>query len=381
MQRLVKGLRGCFSSYIEKINARQILDSRGLPTVEVDLSTNRGLFRAMVPSGASTGSFEALELRDGQKQFHGKSVMQAVANVKNIIAPALLKQNVLDQFLLDQKMVEELDGTKNEYGWVKKKLGANSILPVSMAICRAAAFEENLPLYKYIARLCGNNSQEKFFLPIPSFNVINGGKHAGNALAFQEFMIFPSGAKTFREAVQMGSEIYHTLKKIIKKEYGQNGTNVGDEGGFAPDLNTEHQACQLLVKAIEESGYTGKVKIAIDAAASEFWNEKENGYDLGFKSPSKKVMSNEAFINYYGELIEKYPIVSIEDPLYENDFESWSVFTEKFGKKVQVVGDDLVVTNPTRIQTALNKKSCNALLLKINQIGSILESITACKLA
>lgn len=250
-----------------------------------------------------------------------------------------------------------------------------------MAICRAAAFEENLPLYKYIAQLSGNDSPDKFFLPIPSFNVINGGKHAGNSLAFQEFMIFPLGAQSFREAVQMGSEIYHTLKKIIKKDYGQNGTNVGDEGGFAPDINTEHQACQLLVKAIDESGYTGKVKIAIDAAASEFWVEKEKGYDLGFKAPNRQVMSTSAFIEYYGELIEKYPVVSVEDPLFENDFESWAEFTKKFGKKIQIVGDDLVVTNPSRIKMALHHQSCNALLLKMNQIGSIYESIAACNLA
>ena len=369
-------------SKIQSIYGRQVIDSRGLPTVEAEVRTNKGVFRAIVPSGASTGKFEALELRDGGSQYFGKGVLKAVDNVNSIIAPELVGQEVQNQFILDKLMTQKLDGTKSQYGWTKSKLGANSILAVSLAIARAGAADREIPLYKYLSALSGNDNNQKYILPVPFFNVINGGSHAGNTLAFQEFMLMPIGAKTFSEALMMGSEIYHTLKKMIKGQYGSSGINVGDEGGFAPNINDEKDALELLNRAIEETGYTGRVKIAMDVAASEFWNEEKQIYDLSKKwTEGRRWLTREDMIDLYAHLVSEYPIYSIEDPFYEDDFEVWQQFQKKMGDKIQIVGDDLLVTNPSRINMALDPPACNALLLKLNQIGSLEESIYACNLA
>lgn len=359
---------------ILKIHARQIFDSRGNPTVEVDLTTAKGLFRAAVPSGASTGIYEALELRDtSDSSYHKKGVGKAVSNVNDIIAPALLKetfvvtqQTEIDQFMLD------LDGTKN-----KETLGANAILGVSLAVCKAGAAEKGLPLYRYIAELAGNS---KVILPVPAFNVINGGSHAGNKLAMQEFMILPVGARSFKEAMRMGSETYHHLKNIIKQRYGLDACNVGDEGGFAPNIQDNFEALNLLQLAIEKSGYSGSIKIGMDVAASEFC--KDGQYDLDFKNkdsdPSTYISSGQ-LADVYRQMIDKYPIVSIEDAFDQDDWSAWTSLTQSVN--VQIVGDDLTVTNPERVQQAIDKAACNCLLLKVNQIGSVTESIKACKLA
>lgn len=366
-------------STILSIKAREILDSRGNPTVEVDLTTGLGVFRAACPSGASTGIYEALELRDGDKtRYLGKGCLKAVSNVNDIIAPALIGKDVNDQKGLDTFMVQVLDGTSNAWGSCKSKLGANAILTVSMAICRAAAAHQKLPLYKYIAKIAGTDTK-KFVLPVPSFNVINGGSHAGNRLAMQEFMILPIGASSFREAMQMGTEVYHNLKSVIKARYGTDATNVGDEGGFAPNIQSNHEGLELLVAAIEKAGHSGKVKIGMDVAASEFYTEDKK-YDLDFKNTNNdgsQKISGEQLIKMYEGFITDFPIVSIEDPFDQDDFDSYALLTSKVGDKVQVVGDDLLVTNPKRIEKALNEKACNALLLKINQIGSITEAIEA----
>lgn len=358
---------------IKKIVARQIIDSRALPTVEVDLYTEKGMFRAAVPSGASTGIYEALELRDGGKAFLGKAVTKAVDNVNKTIAPALIGKSVLDQRALD-KLMCDLDGTPS-----KKNLGANAILAVSMAACRAAAAEKGLPLYRYIAEISGNKT---FRLPVPCMNVINGGKHAGNKLPIQEYMIAPAGAATFREAMQMGAEIYAILKKIIKKRFGIDSTNVGDEGGFAPPVDDVEEPLKLLVEAIKEAGYEGKVRICLDSAASEFYDEKDQKYNLGFKSDKEHKITGEELKKLYIEMATQFPISSFEDPFDQDDFASYGSLTEALKeKKVQVVGDDLLVTNVKRIQMALEKKACNSLLLKVNQIGSVTEAIDAAKLA
>jgi len=365
---------------ITQIRAREIFDSRGNPTVEVDLCTESALFRAAVPSGASTGEFEALELRDGDKsRLLGKGVLKAVANVNDIIAPKLIGMDVSDQVGIDKKMVEELDGTKNEWGWCKSKLGANAILAVSMAVCRAGAAASEMPLYQYIAKL-GGKPMDKFVMPVPSFNVINGGSHAGNRLACQEFMILPVGATTFKEAMCMGAEVYHTLKGCIKKKYGQDACNVGDEGGFAPSVQDNDEALSVLMDAIQKSGHDGKIKIGTDVAASEFWNKDIQKYDLDFKNPNsddsmKKTAAE--MVDYYKGWLAKYPFVSIEDPFDQNDWEAYKMFMDAVGKEQQIVGDDLLVTNPTRIQKALEVGACNALLMKVNQIGSISEAIEA----
>jgi len=358
---------------IEKIHAREVLDSRGNPTVEVDVHTEKGLFRAMVPSGASTGVHEALELRDGDKgRYMGKGVLKAVDNVNNIIAQEIEGMDETQQSEIDDKIIK-LDGTEN-----KSKLGANAILGVSIAVCKAGAGAKNLPWYVHVVDLAG---VEEFVLPVPSFNVINGGKHAGNKLAMQEFMILPVGADNFREAMKMGAEVYHNLKDIIKEKYGLDATNVGDEGGFAPNIQKNKEGLELLKKAIEKAGYTGKVKIGMDVAASEFY--KNGKYDLDFKSSGKKknIRTGNEMIKLYKEFIEGYDLVSIEDPFEQDDLESFAKLTKEIGKKVQIVGDDLLVTNPKRIQEAIKKKACNALLLKINQIGTISEAIESCKMA
>eukprot|EP00469_Lotharella_globosa_P012005 CAMPEP_0167781828 /NCGR_PEP_ID=MMETSP0111_2-20121227/6159_1 /TAXON_ID=91324 /ORGANISM="Lotharella globosa, Strain CCCM811" /LENGTH=464 /DNA_ID=CAMNT_0007672553 /DNA_START=52 /DNA_END=1446 /DNA_ORIENTATION=+ len=368
-------------SKITAVFARQIFDSRGNPTVEVDLTTTDGVFRAAVPSGASTGIYEALELRDKGTDYMGKGVSKAVKNVNDIIGPALIGKNPVEQRAIDDFMVKELDGTTNEYGFPKKKLGANAILGVSLALCRAGAAAKGIPLYKHIADLSGN---KKVQLPVPSFNIINGGSHAGNQLPMQEFMILPVEAKNFTEAMKIGSEVYHHLKKVIKKKYGQDAANVGDEGGFAPPINDNQEAIDLILNAIEAAGHTGKVKIGMDVAASEFYT-KDKMYDLNFKTQpndgSKKVDSD-ALAAMYMSFCDKCPMVSIEDPFDQDDWKPWQKFTEMAAKRnVQVVGDDLTVTNTTIVKKAIESKACNALLLKVNQIGTVTESIDAVKMA
>nr|QWE91323.1 enolase [Placidida sp.] len=365
---------------ITAVKARQIYDSRGNPTVEVDVTTGQGRFRAAVPSGASTGVYEALELRDGGDAYHGKGVSKAVSNVNDIIGPALLGRDVREQTAIDKFMVEELDGTKNEWGWCKQRLGANSILAVSLAVCKAGAAAAGLPLYAHIAALAGNS---KLVLPVPSFNIINGGTHAGNSLAMQEFMIMPTGAASFSEAMRMGTEVYHHLKKGIKKAYGQDATNVGDEGGFAPNIKDARECLQLITEAIEAAGYTGKIDIAMDVAASEFYTEDKR-YDLAFKdkeSDGSAVIDGAELAELYASYARDFPIVSIEDPFDQDDWESYVHLTAASGEEVQVVGDDLLVTNPRRVEMAIEKSACNALLLKVNQIGSVTESIEAVRMS
>jgi len=356
---------------ITKIHARSVYDSRGNPTVEVDVVTETGLHRAIVPSGASTGQHEAVELRDGDKsKWAGKGVLKAVENVNSVIAPAVVKKNlnVKDQAAVDA-FLNSLDGSAN-----KGKLGANAILGVSLAIAKAAAAEKGVPLYAHVADLAG--TKKPYVLPVPFMNVINGGSHAGGRLAFQEFMIAPCSAPTFTEAMRQGAEVYQILKSLTKKRYGQSAGNVGDEGGVAPDIQTPEEALDLITDAIEQAGYTGQIKIAMDVASSEFY--REGKYDLDFKNPDSdpsKWLSYEQLADLYNKLAEKYPIVSIEDPFAEDDWEAWSHFFKT--SNFQIVGDDLTVTNPERIKTAIEKKACNALLLKVNQIGTLTESIQA----
>merc|ERR1740123_2602659 len=368
------------SSKIMLIQAREIFDSRGNPTVEVDLCTEDSIFRAAVPSGASTGVYEALELRDRDKRrLFGRGVLKAVANINDIIGPRLVGMDVTDQAAIDKFMVEQLDGTQNEWGWSKSKLGANAVLAVSMAVCRAGAAANEMPLYQYIAKL-GGKPIDKFVMPVPSFNVINGGSHAGNRLACQEFMILPVGATSFMEAMVMGAEVYHNLKSCIKKKYGQDACNVGDEGGFAPSVQNNDDALDILMEAIKKSGHEGKVKIGTDVAASEFWKPEIKKYDLDFKNPdSPDSMKKTAaeMVEYYKGWIAKYPFVSIEDPFDQDDWDAYKMFMDAVGKDQQIVGDDLLVTNPMRIKKALEVGACNALLMKVNQIGSITESIEA----
>lgn len=350
---------------IKKIQAREVFDSRGNPTVEVDCLLDDGtLTRAMVPSGASTGIHEALELRDGGTRLMGKSVSKAVANVHNI-APKFIGMDPKNQTEVD-KLLLEIDGTEN-----KSKLGANAILGVSMAVCKAGAQSQGFPLYQHLGNLRGN---DQFVLPVPSLNVINGGEHGGNDIAFQEFMLMPVDAPTFKEAMVMGVEVYHNLKKIIKKKHGVNAVNVGDEGGFAPPLSLVEEPLKLIMEAIDEAGHTGKFKLALDPAASEFY---ENGKYL----VDGKELDADAFIEVYEDFIDKYPIISIEDGFDQDDWETFQKFTKRNGDKIQIVGDDLLVTNVKRIQTAINTKACNSLLLKVNQIGSVTESINAAKLS
>jgi len=358
---------------ITKVHARSVYDSRGNPTVEVDLITETGLHRAIVPSGASTGQHEAIELRDGDKsKWLGKGVLKAVAHVNEIIGPALIdgKFDVTDQGAVD-KFLNSLDGTPN-----KGKLGANAILGVSLAVAKAGAAKKGVPLYEHIADLAG--SKKPYVLPVPFMNVINGGSHAGGRLAFQEFMIVPDSAPTFTEAMRQGAEVYQKLKGLAKKRYGQSAGNVGDEGGVAPYIQTPKEALDLITDAIEQAGYTGQIKIAMDVASSEFYKESEKKYDLDFKNPESdktKWLTYQELAALYKELAESYPIVSIEDPFAEDDWEAWSYFHKN--TDFQVVGDDLSVTNPLRIKRAINEKSCNALLLKVNQIGTLSESIQA----
>jgi len=337
---------------ITGVRARQIYDSRGNPTVEVDLFTTIGKFRAAVPSGASTGIYEAIELRDDGERFHGKGVLKAVDNVNTKIGPAIIGKDVTQQVEIDNFMVKELDGSKNEWGFCKSVLGANAILGVSLAVCRAGAAAKGIPLYQHIADLAGN---KELVLPVPAFNIINGGSHAGNALAMQEFMILPIGATSFCEAMQMGSEVYHHLKKIIKKTYGQDAVNVGDEGGFAPNISNNKEGLDLVTKAISAAGYTGKVMIGMDVAASEFFT-KDKKYDLNFKNTpndGSQVRTSDELIELYKDFVQNYPIVSIEDPFDQDDWKAW----DKLLLNLEDTSKLLVMTCLLPIQTELPRQS------------------------
>jgi enolase len=348
------------------VRAREILDSRGNPTVEVDVITGSGGFgRAAVPSGASTGTREALELRDGDKRrYLGKGVSTAVENVNNIIAPEVTGMDSADQETLDTVMID-LDGTPN-----KSKLGANALLGVSMATARAAADTLGLPLYQYIG---GINAR---YLPVPMMNIVNGGAHAANSLDIQEFMIIPVGAASLSEAVRMGAEIFHALKKLLKAK-GLN-TAVGDEGGFAPNLPSNEEAIRFIMQAVEAAGYEpGKdIGLALDAAANEFY--KDGKYVLAAEGKS---LSSEAMIDYYGTLVDNYPILSIEDGLAEQDWDNWALMTDKLGAAVQLVGDDVFVTNPEILEKGIKEGIANSILIKLNQIGTVTETLNAIEMA
>ncbi len=355
------------SEAIVDVKAREILDSRGNPTVEVEVITETGSAgRAAVPSGASTGEFEAVELRDGdKKRYLGKGVLKAVKNVNDTIADTIIGMDVTDQIGVDTAMIK-LDGTDN-----KEKLGANAVLGVSLAVAKAAAVSSDLPLYQYIG---GAYAHE---LPVPMMNVVNGGEHADNGLDFQEFMIVPHGASSFKEAIRMGAEVFHALKKVI----GSKGfsTNVGDEGGFAPDFKDNAEALDAIIEAIKNAGYkpSEEVSIALDVASSEFYNKKSSKYEF-----SGNEYTADQMLEYYKKLTEAYPIISIEDPLDEDaDWEGWAKLTKALGEKVQIVGDDFFVTNSVRLKKGIEMDAANSILVKVNQIGSLTETMKTCQMA
>lgn len=356
-------------SVILDIRAREILDSRGNPTVEVEVMTESGVVgRAAVPSGASTGKYEAVELRDDDaKRFMGKGVLRACQNVNEIIADELIGADVFDQRDIDYLMID-LDGTEN-----KSKLGANAILGVSLAVAKAAAQELEQPLYRYIG---GVNAHT---LPVPLMNILNGGKHADNSIDFQEFMIVPLGAESFSDGLRMGTEVFHNLKKVLHSK--GHSTNVGDEGGFAPNLSSNVEAIEIVLMAIEKAGYKPgeDIMIAMDAAASEFYNEEEGVYHLHFSTGDK--LTSAEMVNYWVEWANKYPIFSIEDGLHEDDWSGWSALTAAIGNRIQLVGDDLFVTNVNRLQRGIDEKCGNSILIKVNQIGTLTETINAVSLA
>lgn len=363
---------------INSIKAREVLDSRGNPTVEVEAETDSGKFLASVPSGASTGVHEAVELRDGGKRYNGKGVLRAVKNVNRIIAPKLLGKDPTKQEEIDRLMIK-LDGTKN-----KSRLGANAICGVSLAVCRAGAAAKNLPLYQYIAEIYRGRASVKLSedgpltLPMPCFNVINGGAHAGNDLDFQEFMLVPQFSK-FSENLEAASEVYHFLKKLIIDKYLDIGANVGDEGGFAPPIRFPEEALDLVGEAVIKTGFEGEVKIIIDVAASEFFSKGE--YRM---KKTKMTFSKNGFLNYYKNLLKKYPIAGLEDPFAQDDWGSWRSLkskTKNQKSKITIIGDDLLVTSPARIKEAHKKQACNGMILKVNQIGTVSEALEGAKLA
>lgn len=354
-------------SKIKSVHAREVLDSRGNPTVEVDLVTAEGLFRSMVPSGASAGQHEALELRDGDSaRYLGKGTLKAVANVNKIIAPKVLGMDCTKQEEIDKLMLA-LDGTPN-----KNTLGANAILPVSMAVTKAGAAAKELPLYKYVGELFGAKAN---VLPVPMCNVINGGKHAGQENSIQEHMLMPTGAKNFSEGIRMVAESYHNLAKLLKKKLGASATLVGDEGGFAPSqIEDVRERLNLMLEAVKNAGYEGKMKIVLDPASSEFF------YNGTYKIGSKEYSGSE-MVDFYAALCSEYPIVSIEDGLAEDDWNSWVEMTKKLGNKIQIVGDDIFVTNTERIKKGIQLGAANSVLIKLNQIGSVTETLNAIKMA
>lgn len=353
---------------ISDVYAREVLDSRGNPTIEVEVYLESGVMAsAIVPSGASTGAFEAVELRDGDKnRFMGKGVLKAVENVNERIAPEIIGLDALDQVAIDEIMIK-LDGTEN-----KGKLGANAILAVSMAVAKAAAEALGMPLFQYLG---GTNAKQ---LPVPMMNILNGGAHADNNVDIQEFMIMPVGAKNYSEGLRMGVEVYHHLKSVLKKK--GLATGVGDEGGFAPNLSSNEEALQVIMEAIEAAGYkAGKdIKLALDVAATELYDEKEKVYKLAGEGVTK---TSQEMVDFYKELINKYPIISIEDGLSEEDWDGWKLMTEQLGDKIQIVGDDLFVTNTSRLKKGIDQKIANAILIKLNQIGTITETLDAIEMA
>ncbi|WP_264739540.1 phosphopyruvate hydratase [Cytobacillus firmus] len=355
--------------FIEQVYAREVLDSRGNPTIEVEVLTESGFFgRAIVPSGASTGEHEAVELRDGDKsRYLGKGVQKAVDNVNNLIAEAVIGLDVTDQVGIDRTMIA-LDGTEN-----KGKLGANAILGVSMACAHAAAESVGLPLYRYLG---GFNAKQ---LPTPMMNIINGGSHADNNVDFQEFMIMPVGAPTFKEAIRMGAEVFHSLKKVLSGK-GLN-TAVGDEGGFAPNLGSNREALEVIIEAITNAGYeAGKdIYLAMDVASSEFYNKETGKYDLA--GEGRTGLTSEDMVNFYEELVNQFPIISIEDGLDENDWEGHKLLTDRIGGKVQLVGDDLFVTNTKKLAQGIEQGVGNSILIKVNQIGTLTETFEAIEMA
>lgn len=377
-------------SKIKNLKAREILNSRGNPTVEVELETNDGVFRASVPSGTSTGRYEAMELRDGGKRYQGRGVLKAIVNVNEIILPKLKGKDPIKQKEIDELMIE-LDGTRN-----KAKLGANAILPVSIAVCRAGAKAKKIPLWKYISKLTENSSLS-IKIPVPCFNIVEGGAHAGNNLDIQEFMIIPQ-KKSFLENLQAGSEIYHILKEILKKIFGKQAINIGDEGGFAPPISNTKGTLDLISKAINlqtkraptskfggegrgqsakiglPSTTSGKVVLGLDCAASQFY--KDNKYHL-----EGTVFTKEGLLLFYQDLMKNYPMIFLEDPFAEEDWQSFQKFTKKFAKRINIIGDDLLATNIERIKEARQKKACNGIIIKPNQIGTISETLEAVKLA
>jgi len=356
-------------SRIKNIIARQILDSRGNPTVEVDVETELGYFgRASAPSGASTGIHEALEIRDHSNSYFGKSVFKAVSNVNTILKPGLIGSFVDQQHVIDEKMIA-IDGTKN-----KSKIGANAILPVSLAVSKAAAAERKIGLYEYL-------SDGKFVLPVPMMNILNGGAHADNQMDIQEFMIIPISAKSFSQALKMGVEVFHSLKEILKHK--NFSTNVGDEGGFAPNLKSNEHAIEMVLLSIEKAGYKVGIDIAIalDAAASEFYNKETEMYSLNSGDSESIGLTSSEMIDYWVNLVSQYPILSIEDALDEDDWIGWAGITEKIGSKIQLVGDDLFVTNQERLLLGIEKNIANAILIKLNQIGTLTETLHTIQLA
>ena len=350
-------------SVIKNIKGREILDSRGNPTLEVDLETDLGVFRASVPSGASRGKYEALELRDGGKRYFGKGVLKALKNINEIIGPQLKGKDVTHQKEIDELMIK-LDGTDD-----KSSLGANAICPVSLAVCKAGAKAKGLELFCYISSI----AKTKYEMPIPSFNVINGGLHAGNRLDFQEFMVVPQ-KKTFSENLKIASEIYNQLKNLLSKRYGAYAVNLGDEGGFAPPLLVAEQALEIILESAKSLNYEKSIKIILDVAASQFFEKDKYKMGIG-------IFTREGLLRYYSTLILKYPILGIEDPFSEDDWKGFQLIIKELGKKILVIGDDLLATNPKRIEEAKEKKAVNAMILKINQIGTVKEALEAVKLA
>ncbi len=349
-------------SKIESIHAREILDSRGNPTVEAVVKTKKGYGRAAVPSGASTGSNEALELRDEEERYRGKGVKRAVENIKDKISPSLVGEDITKQARIDKKMID-MDGSED-----KSDLGANAILAVSLAVARAAADDLDIPLFRYLGR------SNDVVLPVPFMNVLNGGEHAGNELDIQEYMIVPIGAKSFKEGLRIGTETYHVLGDIIEERYGAGATNLGDEGGYAPPLKDPIEPFELMMEAIEKSGYSDEIKLAIDSAATEF--KTHEGYESG-----GELLSSEEMIEFYDRIIEDYPLISIEDPLGEEDWNGFVEITDRWGDELQIVGDDIFVSNPDIIKKGIDEGACNAVLLKVNQIGSLTEAMDAASLA
>lgn len=350
---------------IERVEAREVLDSRGRPTIEVDVYADGTFGREMVPSGASTGSNEALELRDGDDRYQGMGVQDAIRNVQEEIAPRLLGMDVRDQRGIDEAMVE-LDGTER-----KERLGANAILGVSLSCARAAAVCSDIPFYRYVAELVGN---EDFIIPTPFMNVINGGAHADNDLGFQEYHIIPGGS-SFKESLRMASEVYYELKKLIRHRYGPFQVNVGDEGGFTPNMETYYEPLDILTEAIDNLGYTDTIKLGLDAAASEFYERGKYEFDDQRRTADE-------MMRIYEDLVDNYPVVSIEDPFHEEDFANFSKLLSSFGDRdINVVGDDLLCTNVERVRRAVEEQSCSNLLLKVNQVGTVTEAIDAAMLA